>query len=406
MQVARRDRYAGLPSVFGLHVDGVDRPDFANILRMLRQPGPSGAAPPCGRGMLDSEAAAMDRSSLRGVGARIGYLTYTRRFAAGQGDLAGEAGAAIAGRWCGRSQLDSHDACLTTFGFHDVMHLDGYGLCDVRALSAADGRAGFLSLSREETVVAGAREERLGDSEAKKAHERLKPGCSAACWEVPAGTLWGAVAIGQRLRPPKTKLIWARTNIEPPSGPAVGLPPGPDGPWGRRRRPPAAGEATWPRASRRAIQALSEARLPELKRAPVSPGGTARAASRPAHPATRATGSDQVRWPLAQTATASGRASAAAGQRVRTPHGPLEVAAKAWGLPAHESAPGAAALGRRAARRRRHRQCPVGISGSPAPRARARSRPPDLDGRPEGKIHGSSWAHGRPPRRPARIAPC
>ena len=90
-------------------------------------------------------------------GVRIGYLTYTRRFAAGPGDLAGEASAAIAGRWCGRSQLDSHDACLTTFDFHDGMHLDGCGLCDVRALSAADGRAGFLCLSREETVVAGAR---------------------------------------------------------------------------------------------------------------------------------------------------------------------------------------------------------------------------------------------------------
>ncbi len=63
----------------------------------------------------------------------------------------------------------------------------------------------------------------------KKADERCHPRSSGACWEAPGCPLWRALPPGQKRSPPKTRLSRAGTDIERPSGPAGGLPPGPDG---------------------------------------------------------------------------------------------------------------------------------------------------------------------------------
>ena len=70
----------------------------------------------------------------------------------------------------------------------------------------------------------------LGASKLKMAHERRHPRCSPACWVPPGARSGEHCRLARCGEAPNGRLIQAGTNIERPSGPAVRLPPGPDGP--------------------------------------------------------------------------------------------------------------------------------------------------------------------------------
>ena len=70
----------------------------------------------------------------------------------------------------------------------------------------------------------------LGESKPKMAHERRHPKCSPACWVTPGARSGEHCRLARSGEAPNGRLIQAGTDIERPSGPAVRLPPGPDGP--------------------------------------------------------------------------------------------------------------------------------------------------------------------------------